>query len=82
VGGVHSSDLGHRYRHVALAPEQMADRRGDVARRQCGRRHLIQQRLEEVMIRPVNNRDADGRVPQGARSGQAPKTAAHDDHVW
>jgi hypothetical protein len=82
VGGVHPGDLGHRHRHIALAPEQMTDRRGDVARRQRGRRHLIEQRLKEMMIRPVDHRDADRRVPQGARGGQSSEAAAHDDHMW
>ena len=62
ASGIHSGDLCHGHCHVALATEQMPDRRGDVTRCQHGSRDLIEQRLEEVMIRSVNKQYANRRV--------------------
>ena len=68
--------------HIALFPKQMANRRGDVARRQRGSRDLVEQRLKEVVIRPVNQSDANRCVPQGAGRGEPAETTAHDHHMW
>ena len=45
-------------RTFARAPEDPADRRGDVAGRQRRRRHLIQQRLKQMMVVAIEQRDA------------------------
>ena len=58
-----------------------ADRRRDIAGRQRGRGHLIQQRLEQVVIVAVDERDADRRTRERARGVQAAETAAEDDDV-
>ena len=56
------ADLAEQHADVARAAEHPADRRGDVARRQRRRRHLIEQRLKDVVIAPVEQRDAASRV--------------------
>jgi hypothetical protein len=37
--------------------------------------------LEDVMVAPIEQRDANVRVAEGSRSGQAAKAAADDDDV-
>ena len=46
----------------SLLAQQPADRRRDVARRQRRRRDLIEQRLEDVVVGAIDDRDVDGRV--------------------
>ena len=72
-----SSDL-----HVALALEHAAQRRGDLARRQRARRHLVEQRLEEVEVAPVDERDVDRRAPQRARGLSPPKPPPTTTTRW
>ncbi len=81
VCDIDTRDLRHANSHIALFPEQMANRRGDVARRQHGSRDLIEQRLKEMVIRAVNQRHANRRVSQGAGGGQSSETAADDHHM-
>ena len=60
---------------------QRARRIGDgaVARRQRARRHLVEQRLEQVVVRAVDQRHVDVGAPQPLRGGK-PAEAAADDH--
>ena len=60
-------------------PQDPADRRRDVAGRQRRRRHLIEQRLEQVVVVAVEERDAHRRTLQRLR-GREPAEAAADDH--
>ena len=53
-----------------LVPQNAANRRGDVARAQAGRRDLVEQRLKKVMISPVDERELHGRLGQRLRGGQ------------
>ena len=56
---------------VLLAAQDPADRRRDVARRQRRGRDLIQQRLEQVVVVAIEQRDADRR----AAPARAPRRA-------
>ena len=58
---------------------ELTDRRGDLGGRQNRRRHLIEQRLEDVMIAPVDQNDVGIASLQRARRGDPGKSAA-DDH--
>ncbi len=49
--------------------------------RQPRRGHLIQQRLEHVVVVAVDQRDAARRAGQAPGRGQAGKSAADDDDV-
>ena len=71
--------LGEQHLDVALPPQDPADRRGDVPRRQRRHRDLIQQRLEDMMVAPIDQRDPHRRAAQRPRGIQAAETAA-DDH--
>ena len=74
--------LGQQHARVVVVAQHPADRRGDVARRQAGRGHLIQQRLEDVVIVAVDQRHSHRRAPERL-GGKQPAEAAADDHdVW
>ncbi len=72
--------LGEPDADVGLAAQDPADRRRDVARRKRGRGDLIEKRLEDVMVAPIDEQDVDRRSPKRARGAQAAKTAADDHH--
>ena len=52
--GINSVHLAHQDRDIALIAQQVPNGRGNFGRGQHGRRHLIQQRLKQVMIRPID----------------------------
>ena len=51
--------------HVRLAAQDAADRRGDLGRRQPRGGHLVEQRLEHVVVLAVDERHVDRRARQG-----------------
>ena len=77
---VDAVDLRHQHRRVRVLAQQPPNRRRDVARRQHGRRHLIEQRLEEMVVRAVEQRDVDVRRCCSPRAASEPREAAADDH--
>ena len=76
---VEADDFAHEDAGVALPAQQGAERRGDVGRRQAAGRHLIEQRLKEVEVAPVDQRHLDGGLAQGLGGVEAAEAAAHDD---
>ena len=46
------------------------------------RRHLIEQRLEDVMIRAIDDRDVGERVAKCARGVESAESRADDEHAW
>src|SRR4051812_43041314 len=71
---IHGLHLGKDYLHVAAFAQDAANRSGDVGRRQRCSCDLVQQRLEEVMIGPVNDRHLDlftGELLGGFESAEA-----------
>ena len=74
-------DVGEQHAQARLLAQDPADRRGDVARRQPGRRHLIQQRLKDVMVVAIDDRHLAGDVAEAPRRGEPGKPAANDDHL-
>ena len=69
----------HQHPRIGLAGEKPAQRIGDLARGQRPRRHLIQQRLEEMEVPPVQQRNLDTRPAELAHRPQASKAPADDD---
>jgi hypothetical protein len=66
--------------HVALPAQDVADRRGDIARRQPGRRHLVQEGLEDVVVLLVDQDHVDAGAAQRTGGPQTAETPAeHDD---
>ena len=81
AGLIDRAHLGEQDLDVLLAPQDPADGRRDVAGRKRRHRHLVEQRLEDVMIPAVENRDADPRAAEGAGGIQPAKAAADDDDM-
>ena len=79
VAKVDSGGVGQEDGRVALPAQDVAQGRRDVRGGQPGRGHLVQERLEGVMVVAVHERDAHGRVPQGARGREAGEAPADDD---
>ena len=71
--------VGQEDGRVALPAQDVAQGRGDVRRGEAGGGDLVQERLEDVMVVAVDERDLDGRAPQRARRGKAGETPADDD---
>jgi hypothetical protein len=57
------------------------DRRGNVTGRERRRRDLIQERLKDVMVAAIDQRDTYVGVAERPCGGQATKAAANDDNV-
>ena len=76
VEAVHRGENDAR---VRLALEDRAERRRDVRGRKRPRRDLVEERLEEVEVAPVDERDVGRRAPERARRLEAAEAAA-DDH--
>ena len=53
----------------------------DVGRRERRRRDLIEQRLEDVVVRAIDQRDVHRRTLERARRVQSAEAAADDDHA-
>ena len=47
----------------------------------AGGRDLVEERLEEVVVRAVDERDVDRGAAQGARGDEPAEAAAHDHDV-
>ena len=66
-------------RVLPLAPHQAAHGPGDVGRRKPGTRNLVQERLENVVVLPVDQRDIGVEAPEPLGDGEAAETRANDD---
>ena len=58
-----------------------ADGLGDVGGREHGQRHLIKQRLKEVVIAPVDQRHIDGQVRETFGRVETGEASADDDYA-
>jgi hypothetical protein len=79
--GVHLLHRGHEHRGVPLFAQEPADGHGDVARGQHRRRHLVEQRLEEVVVRAVDDRHVHRGALELLRRLDPREPAADDHHV-
>ncbi len=73
--------LGEDDAGVLLFGEHRANGRRDRARRETGGRHLIEQRLEEVMILPIDHREFDVGPRELPRRLQTAETTPDDHHL-
>ena len=60
-------NVTHQHRDIFLPAQDVAQRRGDIRRRQTRSCDLIEQRLEQMMIAAIKQRDAYRRLGQRAR---------------
>jgi hypothetical protein len=77
-------DAGHPaqdHPHVSCLAQDGADGLGDLRRRQAGRRHLVEQRLEEMVVAPVDHGDIGIGAGEALRGAKAAETGADDDDV-
>ena len=82
VGEVDLADLPQQHPHVRRALEDRAQRRRDLARRQRAGRHLVDERLEEVEVPPVDQRHLEVVVlAQLVDRLQPAEAAADHDHA-
>ena len=76
---IDADDLRQHDAAVFRVPQDAADRRGDIGGRERRGRHLVEQRLKEVVVAPVD----DGHTQRSARKplggGKAAEPCAHDD---
>src|SRR6185369_14457676 len=70
-----------RRRYFLASAQQIADRPGDFRRRQRSGRDLVEQRLEQMMVAAVDQRDPDRRTGEAEGGLQPAKTGADDDYM-
>ena len=75
---VERADLGELDLDVPVAVKHPAQRWSDLALGEDPGRHLIEQRLEEVVVDAIHESDLDRRPAHIARSEQAAETSPHD----
>src|SRR5581483_9148712 len=78
---VATGDLGHQHLEVGSLGKNRPDSLGDVGRGEAGRRHLVKQRLEKMMVLPVDQGDAPGPGREFPAKGHAAKTSPEHDDV-
>jgi hypothetical protein len=62
--------------------ENRAERRSDLPGRENGYRNLIQQRLKQVMIGAIDQKDPSRRVAQSPSGREPRKSSANDYDYW
>ena len=77
--GIHIDHFRQVYFNVLLAPEDAAQRRGDLARRKARGCDLIEERLKQVEVAPIYQRDCHRRMLERPGGLEAAKSAADDD---
>ena len=85
-GGVHhprleveSGDPGQGNLHVLVAAQQVPQHRRDLTGGEDAGRHLVEERLEQVMVALVDEGDVDVGPRQHAGGGKATESATDDD---
>jgi hypothetical protein len=79
---VDAGDFGEDDRRIFLFSENSADRCGNLPRSQNRRRHLVQQRLKDMVIGAVNQRNFGRRPAQRLDGCQAAESPADDHDPW
>jgi hypothetical protein len=78
---VEVGDLSQQHADVAVALEDRAERIGDLAGRERPGRDLVGERLEEMEVAAVDERDLDRRTPQLRDRLEPTETSPDDDDV-
>src|ERR1700756_4904864 len=79
--GIDTDDLAEYYVRVPLVPEDVTDRRRDVAFREDPRCKLVEQWLEQVMICTVDDSNLDIGALQCPRGKESAETTANDHYT-
>ena len=78
---IEAGDLGQLDLDVLVLAQDSPERRCDLALREDSRCDLVEQRLKEVVVRAVDERDVDVALPKELRGKEATEAAADDDHT-
>ena len=76
---VEAGHLGELDAHVLRPAQDVPQRRRDLTGREDAGRDLVQQRLEQVVVAPVDQRDVDRQLSEEPARRQATEAAADDD---
>src|SRR5579862_6685753 len=79
--GIYPRDLGEHDQRVSLTPEDQPDWLGNVRRAKRGGSDLVQKGLKQMVVVAVDQQHIDGRVLQGARREEPPKSTPDDDDL-
>ena len=79
--GINLSHLTQQHAGIFLPVQNVAQRGGDLTGRKCSGSHLIEQRLEEMKIPPVDQRQVHVRPLQRLCRIKAPETSADNHHT-
>ena len=74
-------DLRQEDADIVVALEDRPERVGDLARRKRACRDLVRERLEEMEVAAVDERDLDRRAPKLRHRCEAAEASAYDDDV-
>src|SRR5215471_3059379 len=80
-GGIDARHFAQLHVDALITAKNSPDRLGDVGRRQCCSGDLIQQRLKQVIIVPVNDGDRDIGTAEPACDFDPAEAASYDDDV-
>ena len=81
TGEVDARDFAQQNAGVLVLGEHAADGRGDLGGAQARHRHLVKERLEQVVVLAVDHGHADLLAAQLLRGDESPEACAHDDDV-
>jgi hypothetical protein len=79
---VDALDLGQEHADVLLFAHDGSDRNSDLARRQARHRDLVEQRLKQVVVLPVDQGDVDIGLGQRTSTRQAAESTAYDHNMF
>src|SRR5271168_3779566 len=75
---IDGADLRHEHGQVLVVSKYRSYRPGDVTGRQRRSGHLVKQRLEQMEISPIDERDVHGAAAKRARGLQAAKPGSNE----
>ena len=75
---IHAGHRGEQGRDLGTAAQEIADRPGNFRGRQRGGGDLVKQRLEQMVVAAIDQRDADRRAGQAKRRLQPAETGTND----
>ncbi len=76
---VKAGHLGEKHLHISIVTVDVAQRRSYLAGREDAGGYLVEKRLEEMMVAPVDQRDIDvARSGQQPTCGKSSKAATYD----
>src|ERR1700735_3628422 len=79
--GVDRGSFSEHHASVALALQNIAERRSDIGWRKRARGHLVEKRLEEVIVAAIDERGAHAPSLHSYRRAEAAKAPANDHHM-